>query len=289
MSTFSDPVTGVLPSRRSTWQSRPGSGEHAGRALAISAALWWSVAIAGQMIFAAYVVVFYGGSAASHHLERWSRVLSDGWVPGHFIGNATLAMHVFFAALVLASGGLQLLPVVRRRAPVVHRWNGRFYVVAAVWLAASGLAMVGAGRAPGDLSQHLASALNAAAIFVFAGLAWRDARARRFDSHKRWALRLLLAVAGVWFFRIGLMAWIMLNHGPAGFDPKTFSGPALTLLAFGQTLLPLAVLEATLRARRRAGEGARLAMAVGIGATTLATLLGIAAATLIMWLPHMRG
>ena len=288
MSTFPDPATGVLSSPRSTWQSRPGSGERAGRALAISATVWWSVAIAGQLIFAAYVIVFYGGSAASNHLERWNRVLPDGWVPGHLIGNATLALHVVFAALVLASGGLQLLPVLRRRAPVVHRWNGRFYIVAAVSLAVSGLAMVGAGRAPGDLSQHLAIALNAAAILLFAGLAWRDARARRFDNHKRWALRLFLAVAGVWFFRIGLMAWIVINHGPAGFDPKTFSGPALTLLAFGQTLLPLAILEATLRVRRHAGEGARLAMAVGICAATLLTLLGIAAATLIMWLPHMH-
>ncbi len=288
MSTFPDPATGVLPSPRSTWQSRPGPGEGAGRALAISTAVWWSVAIAGQAIFAAYVILFYGGSAASNHLERWNRVLPDGWVPGHLVGNATLAVHVFFAALVLAAGGLQLLPVLRRRAPAVHRWNGRFYVVAAVSLAVSGLAMVGAGRAPGDLSQHLAIALNAAAILLFAGLAWRDARARRFDSHKRWALRLFLAVAGVWFFRIGLMAWIVINHGPAGFDPKTFTGPALTWLAFGQTLLPLAILEATLRVRRHAGGGARLAMAGGICAATLLTVLGIAAATLIMWLPHMH-
>ena len=289
MSTCPDPATGLLPSRRSSWRSSPRPRERAGRALAISAAIWWSVAIAGQAIFAAYVIVFYGGSAASHHLERWNKVLPDGWVPGHTVGNATLALHVFLAALVLASGGLQLLPALRRHAPAVHRWNGRFYVVAAVSLAVSGLAMVAAGRAPGDLSQHLAIALNAVAILAFAGLAWRDARARRFDSHKRWALRLLLAVAGVWFFRIGLMAWIVLNHGPAGFDPKTFSGPALTLLAFGQTLLPLAVLEATLLARRHAGEGTRLAMAAGICAASLATLVGIAAATLVMWLPHMRG
>ena len=289
MSTFPESAAGVLPSHRSAWPSRPGAGERAGRALAIAAAAWWGVAIAGQAIFAAYVVVLYGGSAASRHLERWNRVLPDGWIPGHAVGNATLALHVAFAALVVASGGLQLLPVLRRRAPVVHRWNGRFYVVAAVSLAVSGLAMVAAGRAPGDLSQHLAIALNAAAILLFAGLAWRDARARRFDSHKRWALRLLLAVAGVWFFRIGLMGWIVANHGPAGFDPKAFTGPTLTLLAFGQTLVPLAVLEATLRVRRHAGEGARLAMAAGLCAATLLTLLGIAAATLIMWLPPLRG
>ena len=289
MSLCPDPATAILPPHPPTSPSRPAQGERSGRALATSAAVWWSVAFAGQVIFAAYVVVFYGGSAASHHLERWNRVLPDGWVPGHLVGNATLALHVFFAALVLVSGGLQLLPAVRRRAPVVHRFNGRFYVLGAVTLAASGLAMVAGGRAPGDLAQHLAIALNAMAIFAFAGLAWRDARARRFESHKRWALRLLLAVAGVWFFRIGLMAWIVVNHGPAGFDPKTFSGPALTLLAFGQTLLPLAVLEATLRARRGAGNAVRLAMVAAIVAATLATALGIGAASLIMWLPHMHG
>jgi hypothetical protein len=130
-------------------------------------------------------------------------------------------------------------------------------------------------------------ALNTAFVIAFATLAWRAARARRFDAHRRWALRLYLVVGGVWFFRIGLMAWIVANRGPAGFDPKSFTGPALTALAFGQTLVPLAILEAWLRARASRSAPARLAAAGLVGAATLATAFGVAAATALMWLPRL--
>lgn len=85
------------------------------------------------------------------------------------------------------------------------------------------------------------------------------------------------------------MAWIALNQGPAGFDPKKFEGPFLTFLAFAQYLLPLVLLEAYLRIRDHGGSRARLAMAGVLGGATLLTALGIGAATMIMWLPRMGG
>jgi len=97
-----------------------------------------------------------------------------------------------------------------------------------------------------------------------------------------------LAVAGVWFFRIGLMGWIVLNKGPVGFDPHTFRGPTLSLMAFGQTLVPLAILEMVFRVRRRAQALPRLVAAALVGLACVVTLVGIAAATALMWLPHMR-
>lgn len=61
---------------------------------------------------------------------------------------------------------------------------------------------------------------------------------RRFDSHRRWALRLFLVVGGVWFFGIGLLASIVANQCPVGFNPNPFSGPFLSVLSFAQFLLP---------------------------------------------------
>ena len=49
--------------------------------------------------------------------------------------------------------------------------------------------------------------------------------------------------SGVWFFRVGLMLWVVVNQGPAGFDTETFRGPFLTFLSLAQSLLPLAILE----------------------------------------------
>ena len=259
------------------------------RALGRAAAAWCMVAVAGQLMFAAYVLRVYGRALIAGRPELWNKTMPHAWVPGDTLGNATAAGHLLLAVVVMLLGAVQLVPVLRRRAPAVHRWSGRVFVVAAMAMGVSGVYMLVVLPPIGGLGSQLPIVLNAVLILAFAGLAWRDALARRFDQHRRWALRLYLVVSGVWFFRIGLMAWIVVNHGPVGFDPKTFTGPAVTLLAFGQTLLPLAVLEATLRVRRQAGEGARFAMAAGLCAATLLTLLGIAAATLIMWLPRMHG
>jgi hypothetical protein len=118
-------------------------------------------------------------------------------------------------------------------------------------------------------------------------LALRYALARQIDRHRHWALRLFMVASAVWFFRIGLMFWVVLNHGPVGFDPKTFQGPFLYFLTFAQTLLPLAVLEVYLRTRGRGGASARLAMAAGLFVLTVAMGIRIFAATMGMWLPYL--
>jgi hypothetical protein len=114
----------------------------------------------------------------------------------------------------------------------------------------------------------------------------RHALARRFALHRRWALRLFLVVSGVWFFRIGLTFWILVNQGPVGFDPDTFTGPALTTIAFGQYLLPLAILQLYFHTQDRAGSRGRAVMATGLFASTLFTAVGIVAASMMLWLPN---
>ena len=147
--------------------------------------------------------------------------------------------------------------------------------------------MIWTRKTSGDMSQHVAISLNALLILVFAGMALRHAMARQFDMHRRWALRLFLAVSGGWFFRIGLMFWIVANQGPVGFDPKTFTGPFLTFLSFAQYLVPLGVLQLYFYAQQRRSPGGQVAMAAGLLVLTLAMMGGIAAAAAIIWLPHI--
>ena len=155
-------------------------------------------------------------------------------------------------------------------------------------MSVGGLIMVWTRGSVGDMSQHIAISINALLIMIFAGMTLRHALARRIDLHRRWALRLYLAVSGVWFFRIGLMFWIVLNQGPVGFDAKSFQGPFLTFLAFAQYLLPLAVLQLYFLAQDRAGARGRIVMALGLVVLTLMTAVGIGAATMIMWLPRLH-
>ena len=259
----------------------------ADQALRAAAALWTGVAVLGQLLFAAYVAGFFGRAALRGDFAAWNKVLPHGYVPGDTPGNLIVAMHLAFAVAILVGGAVQLVSLIRRRWPRVHRWNGRVYLFCAVVMSVGGLVMVWTRGAVGDLSQHVAISINALLILGCAGMALRHALARRIDAHRRWALRLFLVVGGVWFFRIGLMFWIVVNQGPAGFDPKTFTGPFLTVLAFAQYVVPLAVLELYLRARRDGSTAMRVATAALLGTLTLATLAGIAAAAAILWLPRL--
>lgn len=256
--------------------------------LRMVAAVWLGMAVLGQLLFAVYVAGFYGRAAMQGRPEIWNQVLPHGYVAGATFFNLVLGLHLSFVVAIIVGGMLQLIPRIRRSAPVFHRWNGRAYLLAAATLSIGGLVMVWIrGGVVGDLSQHLAISLNALLILAFAGIAWRHARARRFDLHRRWVLRLFLVVSGVWFFRVGLMFWIVVNQGPVGFDPKTFTGPFLTFLTFAQYLVPLGVLELYFHARQRRDPRGQLAMAAGLGMLTLAMGVGIGAAAAFMWLPHL--
>ena len=251
---------------------------------------WTGVALLGQLVFAAYVLAFYGGSALAGVPERWNKVLPHGWKAGAEVDNTVLAAHLAFTVIIVLGGFVQLLPSVRRRAPLLHRWTGRAYLLSAAALSLGGLYLLWVrGGAAGDLSQHVAITGNALIILGAATLAWRAARARRIDEHRRWALRLFVAVSGVWFFRVGLMAWLGVFRAPVGFDVDSFSGPFLTVLAWGvYVVVPMLLLEAVLRAQRSAASaGQQAAVATGLALVTLVMAFGVAMATAGMWGPRM--
>lgn len=257
-------------------------------ALQWAAAFWTAVAVSGQFIFVSYVTTVYGGAALRHDLSGWNVVMQGGYIAGDTRGNLAIGAHLLLAVLVMLGGALQLIPGLRARAPAFHRWNGRLYLAGAVVASVTGLYMVWFRGAVGDFTQHLGVSLNGILIIAFAGMALRTAMARRFAEHRRWALRLFLAVSGVWFFRIMLMFWIAAHGRPVGFDPKTFVGVFLSVLSFAQYLLPLAVLELYLRCKERGTAAAQYSMAGLLLVLALATAAGVAVATMGMWLPRMR-
>lgn len=246
------------------------------RPLASAAGLWFLVAATGLAIFASYIGISYGRAALGGPPGQ------ARWVAGDWLGNGLLSVHLVFALLMTGIGVLQLIPPLRRNAPALHRNLGRVFMVGALLGTVSGFYLVWVKGTVGGFTMHFAISLNGLLILAFAGLAWRDARARRFPEHRRWALRLFMAVNGVWFFRVGLMLWLMVWRAPVGFDPKTFTGPFVDALSFAQFLLPLAVLELYLRARGRS-----MALALTLVLLSLAMAVGIFGAAMGMWLPRL--
>jgi hypothetical protein len=254
--------------------------------LAWTARCWFAVTVAGQLLFAAYIAVLYGGAAAAGNLAAWNTVMTHGHVAGDSGGNTATGLHLLVAALVMLAGALQLVPAVRARAPALHRWNGRLYVAGAVIGSVTGIYMMWWRGAVGDVVQHLGTTANGLVIVFCAGMAVWRIRGGQVPAHRAWALRLFIAVGGVWFFRVGLMFWLAAHGGPAGFDPATFRGPFLSFLAFGQFLVPLAILELYLRCRE-GGALVRAAMSALLALVTAMLAVGIAVAAAGMWLPRM--
>jgi uncharacterized membrane protein len=258
-------------------------------ALQAAATCWFLVAVLGQWLFVAYIVTYYGGAIVAGDYGKWGKFLMHGLIAGDHFGNLALATHLATAAIITGLGPLQLVPPLRSRLPRLHRWTGRVYLVTVVLVSSSALYLVWVRneRVAGDLLQHLGISLDASLILICGGLALRAALARRFAVHRRWAIRLFLVVSGVWFFRVGLMFWLVVNRGPVGFDPQTFQGPFLDGLSFAESLLPLTVFELYWRARDHGGAAARATVAAVVVGLTAAMGTGIFAVFTEMWLPNM--
>lgn len=255
--------------------------------LQFSAQTWFVIAFIGQLLFTAYVALFYGGSAYRGDMEAWNKVFPRGFVPGDHGGNAMVAVHILLAVLINLGGALQFIPKIRSIAPRFHRWNGRVYLFSVFFASLAGLLMVWGRGAVGGLIQHIGISLNAVLIMLFAGLTLRYALARDFVTHRRWALRLFMVASGVWFFRISIMLWIIINQGPAGFDPVSFEGPFLYFLSFANYLIPLLFAEVYLRVKAHGTLLAQRCYGVVLLLLSVMTLGGVAAATMLMWLPRV--
>lgn len=247
---------------------------------------WFLTALAGQWLFVVYIAAFYGGAAARGAFARWNDVLVGGYVAGGTMGNVVLAAHLLLAVVITIGGPLQLVPWIRTRFLPFHRWNGRLYILTAIVISLAGLYMVWTRGTAGGLAMWVGISINGVLILVAAVTAWRLALARRIAAHRRWALRSFILVSGVWFFRVGLMCWILLNQGPVGIG-KDFDGPFVRFWAFGCYLVPLAVLELYLRAQDRGTLAGRYVMAGGLAVLTLGTGIGIVGAAMGMWLPRL--
>ncbi|MEO7168938.1 MAG: DUF2306 domain-containing protein [Sphingomonas sp.] len=258
----------------------------AARALRASGMCWFLTALAGQWLFVVYIAAFYGGAAARGAFAEWNDVLVGGYVAGGTVGNVVLAAHLLLAAVITIGGPLQLVPWIRARFLPFHRWNGRLYILTAIVISLAGLYMVWTRGTAGGLAMWVGISINGVLILVAAVTAWRLALARRIAAHRRWALRSFILVSGVWFFRVGLMCWILLNQGPVGIG-KDFDGPFVRFWAFGCYFVPLAVLELYLRAQDRGTPTGRYAMAGGLAVLTLGTGIGIVGAAMGMWLPRL--
>ena len=266
--------------------SPPSSRGVASTALRWSGLLWFTVAAVGQTAFIGFILAFYGVRTATGDFAGWNdKPLIDGYVAGDDMGNIVFAAHVLVASIVTLGGLMQLIPAIRSRLPRLHRWTGRIFLVLSIGMALSGAWLALVRGTYLSTASNVATLVNAVLILIFAGLAWRAALGRRFDQHRLWAMRTFMVVSGVWFLRVGLMGWVVLNRGPAGLTDD-MSGPVDSVFTFGSYLIPLAVLELYFAAQRGGAILKTITAAVVVIAAAY-TAAGVFGAVAFMWAPYL--
>lgn len=245
-------------------------------ALGAAAVFWFVVALIGQWAFFYYIAAFYGTSTVSGNFEIWNRLEALGrtpYVAGDTGGNIAFAMHALGAGIIAFGGALQLIPLVRRRFPTFHRWNGRLFLLTVTGLSLSGFYLVWIRNTSPSAIEGMSTTLNGLLILCFAGLTLRSAMARNIAVHRRWAMRLYLVSNAQWFLRVGVFSYFVTNR-MLGND-VSFSDPFLKFWTWGCYLVPLTLLQLYFLTQDRGGALARLTVASGLFSLTLLMGVGI--------------
>lgn len=172
------------------------------------ATVWISSLLFGLFILSFYFIALLEGNTA-----QWNEIL-----PGLYdetSRSATTGIGVHFAAggIILVLGCIQLLKSVRRRSPALHRWVGRLYVLAAISAAVGGLVFIFIKGTIGGLVMDIGFAGYGLLMLVAAVETFRHAWAKRFDTHRAWAIRLFALAIGSWLYRMDYGFWLLFTDG----------------------------------------------------------------------------
>jgi hypothetical protein len=261
---------------------------NASRALNWSVSWWILIALLGQWLFALYIALLYALPffKGNYQATRLTHPIT-GYVSGDAGGNAIYFSHILPAAIISICGIFQLLPIIRKRFPSFHRWNGRVFLSLGLMGALTGLYLTWVrGSRLSDLGA-VGITVNGLLIPVAVYFAWKFARMGHFTLHQRIAIHAFLLINGVWSFRLYLMAWYMANQGTFG-NSNNLDGPADIFLSYACYLLPMSVAELYFWARRQNNNLAKWWVVGVISTGSLVTLFGIVAASIILWWPRIQ-
>lgn len=195
--------------------------------------------LVGLGLFGVYIALRASG-ATIKNFEQWQSLVASLPMPtaSAWIANLGIGMHFAMGAVLVLAWPILLSARVRGRHRKVHRWTGRIYVTAGFLAGVGGMSFI---LTHGAFSRaaSVAFGLWGAVMMLSSVMAYVHARAKRFDRHRAWAIRLLAMVLGSWLFDIEVQAWTDLAGG-IGMNADGASGPfdqAMLYLFFVPNLL----------------------------------------------------
>lgn len=250
----------------------------------------WTAMVAGGVGFAAYMLAFYGLTAARDQWERWNWVLPDLHEVGRHLPTLAIALHFAGGAILVVLGPLQLVPAIRARRPGLHRAMGTAYIAAALGVGLAGNVFIYARGTIGGMPMNVAFSIYGWLLVGAAIMAWRAARARDLVQHRAWALRLFALGLSSMLYRFEYALWTATNGGHMLGHADDWQGPLDLVMDFAFFVPTLVGCELYLRFRDRvvARPGLRR---VAIAATAALTLVFAAAVVMVAagwWWPAAR-
>lgn len=122
-----------------------------------------------------------------------------------------LRVHVAASGVAMLLGAFQFFKPLRRKAPSLHRWTGRVYILACV---VGGLAggVIALSSTAGPIAGW--GFFMLAVLWVpFTLMAWVSAMRRDFNAHERWMIRSFALTFAAVTLRIYLPIASIMNHG----------------------------------------------------------------------------
>lgn len=241
--------------------------------------VWISALLFGLFILSFYFVALIEGNTA-----QWNEVL-----PGLYDSStksATVGIGIHFAAggIILILGCIQLIEAVRANYPALHRWLGRVYIVACLLTSIGGLTFIFIKGTIGGLVMDIGFAGYGVLMFWAALEAFRHARARRFENHRAWAIRLFALAIGSWLYRMDYGFWFLFTDGLGHTD--AFDGPFDYFMSFFFYIPNLLVAELFIRRQQVLQSSAAKWLAVsGIYIATVFLILATYFFTMELWGP----
>jgi len=222
-------------------------------------------ALAGQLLvitvwlsgglFGLYILAFYVASLWRGGMAEWNRILPNLYRPEDPAANAGIGLHFVAGGVILLLGSVQFIGRLRVRYPLVHRWIGRLYVLAAIMAGLGGLGFIILRGTIGGVVMDAGFGLYGLLMIAGAIQVWRQALARRFAAHREWALRLYALAIGSWLYRIDYGFWVLLTGGLG--HVTGFQGPFDKFMSFFFYVPNLIVVEVWLRRKSEGGGGWR--------------------------------
>lgn len=218
---------------------------------------WIALAqVLGILILAAMALPFVlhalrlGAGGLTSDLSLASRF----FLPDAPAGNTAIFLHMATGSVITLLAFVQITPIIRAKAPRLHRLSGYVFFCLAIPTALGGLVYIGLRGTIGGPQMSVAFAIYGLCLLVCAVQTLRMARRRDMTRHRQWALRLFFLAIGSWLYRVHYTIWVMAN-GRLWME-YDFSGPFDRFQNYAFFLPYLLILELCFRFPKRSRNNA---------------------------------